>query len=145
MEIAVKVNENADSKRLYGSKLKRIDRICIIAPKARKKIELEDLFVKNTASGRIPRLKIRARSGIKPVNTIPYIRVNSISAGVGTNGKNIPGIKKSIIYHRIAIALPIIRRFALLILSSFFTNTLPTKNKIKEISARMFGMKGSRK
>jgi hypothetical protein len=119
--------------------------ICIIAPKAKMKIELELLFVKNTASGRIPRLKIKAISGIIPVKIVPYIRVNSISSEVGTKGNNIPGIKKSIIYHRMAITLPIIRRFALLSLSSFFTNILPTKNMIKEISARMFGMKGSRK
>jgi hypothetical protein len=71
--------------------------------------------------------------------------VNSISSGLGTKGSNIPGIKKSIIYHRIAITLPIIRRFALFSLLSFFTNMLPTKNMIKDISARMFGMKGSRK
>jgi hypothetical protein len=96
-------------------------------------------------SGKIPILKIRAISGIIPVNIVPYIRVNSISSGVGTKGSNIPGIKKSIIYHRTAMALPIIRRFALLSLSSFFTIILPTKNMIKEISAKMSGINGSRK
>ena len=145
MEIAVKVNENAESKGLYRSIPKRIDIMCIIPPKASIKIELDDLFMKNTTSGRIPRLTIRTRSGINPANIAPYMYVNSISSGVGIIGKYIPGIKKSIQYHKIAIALPIIRRFTLLILFSFFINIPPTKNKIKEIRAMISGMKGSRK
>ena len=125
--------------------LKTIAMICIIPPKASIKIELDDLFMKNTTSGRIPRLTIRTRSGINPANIAPYMSVNSISSGVGAIGTNMPGIKKSIQYHRIAIVLPIIRRFTLLILLSFFTNIQPTKNKIKEIRAMISGMKGSRK
>ena len=64
MEIAVRVKDNTDSKGSFGSMLIRIDTICIIAPKARMKIDLEDLFEKNTTRGKIPRLKIRTISGI---------------------------------------------------------------------------------
>ena len=123
----------------------KIDIICKIPPKASIKIELDDLFMKNTTSGRIPRLTIRTRSGINPANIPPYMKMNSISSGVGTIGKYIPGIKKSIQYHKIAIVLPIIRRFTLLILLSFFINIPLSKNMIKEIRAMISGMKGSRK
>ena len=71
MEIAVVVNENADNNRSYGSLLNKIDIICIIAPRAKKKIELDDLFMKNTTSGISPRLKIKTRSGIKPLKIVP--------------------------------------------------------------------------
>ena len=145
MEIAVKVNENAESKGLYRSMPIKIEIICINPPKASIKIELDDLFMKNTTSGRIPRLKIRTRSGINPANIPTYMSVNSMSSGVGAIGKIMPGIKKSIQYHRIAIVLPIIRRLTLLILSSFFINILATKNMIKEISAMISGINGSRK
>ena len=50
MEIAVKVNENADTKGLYRSIPITIAIICIIPPKASIKIELDDLFMKNTTS-----------------------------------------------------------------------------------------------
>ena len=145
MEIAVAVNEIAEIKGLYKSKPTTIDKICIIAPKARTKIELDDLFVKNMASGIIPRLMIRIKPGTIPVKIVPYTLVNSRSSGVGVIGKYIPGIKKSVTYHKIAIMLPIISRFALLSVLSFLIKVLPTKNKIKEIRTIMSGMKGSRK
>jgi len=131
MEIAVKAKNDVDSRGLYESMLNIIAKIWIIAPKAKMNIKLDDLFVKNTTSGKIPRLKIRAISRIKPLNIVPYIRVNSRSSGVGTAGKNIPGMKKSITYHRIAIIVPIISRLAPLIFLSFLINILLTKSKIK--------------
>ena len=48
-----------------------IDMIWIIAPKAKKEIALEDLFMKNITSGIIPRLTIKTRSEIKPLKIIP--------------------------------------------------------------------------
>ena len=50
MEIAVKFNENAESNGLYRSMPIKIEIICIIPPKASIKIELDDLFMKNTTS-----------------------------------------------------------------------------------------------
>ncbi|MHA2393120.1 MAG: hypothetical protein ACXAEX_14365 [Promethearchaeota archaeon] len=140
MEMAVNVNEIVDSMGSYRSKLNSTAVICIHAPKAKNKIELDDLFMKNTTSGRIPRLKISTASGIKPVNIVPYIRVNSISSGLGTNGNNIPGTKKLIKYQRVPILLPIISRFAFLTSFFLFIRILPINNTIKEIKMMMSGI-----
>ena len=71
--------------------------------------------------------------------------MNSNSSGVGLAGKNIPGIKKSIQYQRIATADPIIRRFAPLTLSFLLTKIKLIKSKIKEIRMIILGKYGSRK
>ena len=71
MQNAVVIKVNMDNNRLYGSKAINIDIISMIAPKAKNRIELEDLFMKNTNSGRMPRLNIKTRSGINPVKIMP--------------------------------------------------------------------------
>ena len=48
-----------------------IEMIWIIAPKAKNEIALDDLFMKNIMSGRIPRLTIKTRSEINPLKIIP--------------------------------------------------------------------------